>query len=233
MGNQWKYGRARTWPSVVGVFSCALASGPLAADPGSFPNPYANLVDFFRRADGLYLNLDVGGSAYPSTFDGGVAGVAARFADTHTADLAWGLAFGWRFTPNFSSEAGFAALGSTSGTVVANGAPGRFSLAIHGPTVAFIGTVPFDTWEGYVKVGYLFSNADLSVAGSSGSPGPGGDTSRYSSAAFAALGVVYKFDERWYTKLEFQHYQNVGYNGNDGADTININAGTVGLGLRF
>jgi OmpA-like transmembrane domain len=223
---------------VVGALGCLGATAALAADPGPFPSPdIGNLVEFFREATGFYLGLDLGAAAYPASVEGSAADIAVRLADSHTGDFAWGFAFGWRFTPNFSSEAGYADLGNTSGVLAgspgANGASGRFSLAIRGPTVAFVGTVPFDAWEGYVKVGYLFANADLALLGSEGTLASGADASRSTAAPFAAAGVVYRFDDRWSTQLEFRRYENVGYDGSNSADTININAATLGVGVRF
>jgi hypothetical protein len=223
---------------IVGALGCVGATAALAAAPGFFPSPdTGDLVDFFRRATGFYLDLDLGAAAYPSALEGSTADIAVRLADSQTGDLAWGFAFGWRFTPNFSAQAGYADLGNTSGVLAgspgANGASGRFSLAIRGPTVAFVGTVPFDSWEGYVKVGYLFANADLALLGSEGTLTSGADASRSTAAPFAAVGVVYRFDDQWSTQLEFRRYENVGYDGSNSADTININAATVGVGVRF
>ena len=223
---------------VVGAVGCVGATTALGAEPGPFPSPdIGNLVEFFRQATGFYLDLDLGAATYPASLDGSTAGLAVRLADSHTGDFAWGFAFGWRFTPNFSSEAGYADLGNTSGVLAgspgANGATGKFSLAIRGPTVAFVGTVPFDSWEGYVKVGYLFANADLSLLGSEGTLASGADSSRSTAAPFAAAGVVYRFDDHWSTELEFRRYENVGYDASNGTDTININAATVGVGVRF
>jgi hypothetical protein len=61
----------------------------------------------------------------------------------------------------------------------------------------------------------------------------GGDSSKEVPAPFAAVGVLYKFDDRWYTKLELEHYQNVAYDSSNGTNTANVNAGTVGIGFRF
>jgi OmpA-like transmembrane domain len=234
------------WPSaawtdlrrvVLGVLVSALTTAALAADPGSFPNPYSDLVGYFRRASGFYLNLDLGAAKYPDSIDVGAPSLILKSVDSRTVDTAWGLAFGWRFTPYFASEAGYADLGGETvvltGGAATNAALGNARLAIRGPTVAFIGSIPFDAWEGYVKVGYLFSDADLSFSGSNQTRPFGPDSSRTTPAPFAALGALYKFDDRWFTKLEVDHYQSVGYDSSNGTDTISVNVVAVGVGLRF
>ena len=222
---------------VSGVLASVLATSALAADSGYLPNTSLNLVNYFRSASGLYVDLDVGAAQYPNTIDVGAPDIVLKSVDSRTVDTAWGLAFGWRFTAYFATEVGYVNLGRESVTLsdgsAANHAAGSATLAIQGPTIAFTGSIPFDAWESYLKVGYLFSNAGLSFSGTIG-PGPlGGDFSKESPAPFAALGVLYKFDERWYAKLELERYQNVAYDSSNTTNTVNVNAGTAGIGFRF
>jgi hypothetical protein len=185
---------------VLGCFASTIATTALA-DPVPYPSIATNFLDYFRAATDFYLDLDVGAALYPAIIAPTVEGIAVRSVDSHTGDVAWGAAFGWRFTPYFAAEAGFADLGRTSAAITGNpitiGAQGKLGLSIGGPTVGFVGTVPFDTWEGYLKVGYLFSQADLTISGSAPIP----DVSTSSYAPFVALGVRYEFDDRWYAKL--------------------------------
>jgi hypothetical protein len=238
MTNRWSSAALRAIQCVVsGVFPSVLATSAFAADSGYLPDTSLDLVSFFRRANGLYVDVDVGAAQYPNTIDVGAPDIVLKSVDSRTVDTAWGLAFGWRFTPYFATEVGDVNLGRESATLsdgsAANHAAGNVTLAIQGPTIAFTGSIPFDAWESYLKVGYLFSDADLSFSGSIG-PGPlGYDFSKESPAPFAALGVLYKFDDRWYARLELERYQNVAYDSSNTTNTVNVNAGTVGIGLRF
>jgi hypothetical protein len=209
---------------VAGILASTIATSASAADPGS----WWNLVAHSDAATGFYVNLDLGAARYPSDIDvTAVPAISLQSVDSHTAALAGALELGWRFTPNFSAETGFADLGSTS---AAWSNIGQVSLSIRGPTVAFIGFLPFDSWESYLKVGYLFSDADLSI---NGRPTLGSGASLDTYVPFVAAGVLYAFDNHWTTRLEFDHYQGVGYDFANATETININTATVGIGFRF
>jgi hypothetical protein len=213
----------RVFGPVSGILASAIATAAPPYDPGSV----WSLVTHSDNVGGLYVSLDLGAATYPHGIAVAVPGIALQSADSHTVTTAGAIDFGWRFSPNFSAEAGFADLGRTT-SAFTSGA--NMSLSIRGPTAAFIGSMGFDRWESYLKLGYLFSDAELTI---NGAPPLGSGASRDTFATFVAAGALYTFDDRWYMKLEFDHYQGVGYDVGDAAETTNINVGTVGVGLRF
>jgi hypothetical protein len=209
---------------VAGILASIVATSAPAADPGS----WWSLVTHSDGVAGLYLNLDLGAAKYPSDIDvTAVPGISVRSVDSHTVIPAGALDFGWRLTPNFSAETGFADLGRTSAALANRG---QVSVSVRGPTVAFIGSLPFDNWESYLKVGYLYSAAGVSI---DGFPASASGTSLDTFDPFVAAGLLCAFDDHWYTRLEFEHYQGVGYVIANATESININVATVGVGFRF
>ena len=184
---------------------------------------------------GFYADLDIGQARYPYSALVNLHGVTLRSVDAPIKDTSWGATAGYRFTPYFGSEVGYVNLGKASIPVANASEPGatqgeaRFTSK--GATAALVGAVQVGNLEAFLRVGYLFSHADLSVAAVDGSTKLNTTVSANRLTPFGGLGFRYAFDDFWHVKIEFDRYDDVGDAARTGA--ANINVATLGVGCRF
>jgi hypothetical protein len=100
-----------------------------------------------------------------------------------------------------------------------------------GPTLGLVGAVQVGNLEAFLKLGYLFAHADLSVAATDGPTKLNTRMTASTPAPVAGLGFRYAFNESWHVKFEFDHYDRVGDAETTGA--ANINVAAFGIGCRF
>lgn len=110
-------------------------------------------------------------------------------------------------------------------------AHGTASFDSKGPTLALVGAVQLHDFEMFLKLGYLFAHADLSVVGINGSTKLNTRVTASTPAPLAGAGIRYAFNDHWHVKLEFDHYDRIGDAQTTGS--VNINATTLGIGCRF
>jgi hypothetical protein len=98
--------------------------------------------------------------------------VTLSAVDPRIKDTSWGLNVGYRFIPYFGAEAGYVSLGK--GSVPAADATGAgnahrmVGFTSKGPTLGLVGAVQVGNLEAFLKLGYLFAHADLSVTAPNG-----------------------------------------------------------------
>jgi hypothetical protein len=201
---------------------------------------YAGLGIFaasFAHADdsGFYADFDLGRATYAVATEVHFPADTLSVVDPHGKDTSWGLTVGYRFTPHFGSEVGYVNLGNESFPAVdvtaGSTAHGTASFSSGGPALALVGAFQIGYVEVFVKAGYLFAHADVSVAGLDGTTKLNAKVTASTPAPLAGVGCRYEFSEHWHLKLEFDHYDGVGDAMSTG-DT-NVNVATVGVGYLF
>jgi hypothetical protein len=189
----------------------------------------------YAEDSGFYGDFDLGRATYSYAAAVNFPAVTLSAAAPRIKDTSWGATVGYRFTPHFGTELGYVSLGKTSVPAAdasgAGAAHGTFSFNSGGPAVALVGAVQVGYLELFLKLGYLFEHADLSVAGTDGSTKLNVKVTASTPAPLAGLGLRYEFNDRWHGKLEFDHYDSVGNTETTGA--ANINVTTLGIGFLF
>jgi OmpA-OmpF porin, OOP family len=186
---------------------------------------------------GFYLGADLGRSDYPANakliVDLPSSTLASGNLSNH--DRAWGITGGYRFNRYVAVEAGYVDLGTLSGPLAniagASAASGHFDFSVRGATQAVVGILPFGNWEGYLKLGYFYSDVRLSYSGVTGA-GPFDYKASVSDLSeWGGLGLRYRLREHWQVNVEYDSYGSVGERGKTGHTTNNTPS--VGLDYRF
>jgi hypothetical protein len=142
---------------------------------------------------------------------------------------------GYRFIPYFGAEAGYVSLGKgpvpAADVSGAGNTHGMVEFAARGPTLGLVGAVQVGNLEAFLKLGYLFAHADLSVTATDGATKLNTRLTASTPAPVAGVGLRYAFNESWHVKFEFDHYDRVGDAQTTGA--ANINVAAFGIGCRF
>jgi hypothetical protein len=184
---------------------------------------------------GFYGDFDVGRATYSYASEVNFPAVTLSAVDSRIKDTSWGATVGYRFTPHVGTEVGYVSLGKASVPAAdaagAGIAHGTFSFTSGGPAVALVGAVQVGYLEMFLKLGYLFAHADLSVAGTDGSTKLNAKVTASTPAPLGGPGLRYAFNDRWHVKFEFDHYDGVGNTQTTGA--ANINVATLGIGFLF
>jgi OmpA-like transmembrane domain len=191
----------------------------------------------FARADdsGSYADFDLGRAGYSVAADAHFPTVTFSAVDSRIKDTSWGVTFGYRFIPYFGTEVGYVSLGKESFPAVDvggdAGAHATASFSSGGPTLALVGAFQVGYLEMFVKAGYLFARAQLSVVGTDGATKLNTKMTASTPVPLGGVGLRYEFSERWHVKLEFDRYDGVG----DGESTgvANVNVTTLGVGVLF
>ena len=132
------------------------------------------------------------------------------------SDSAFGLNFGYRFTPNFALEGGYANLGKFSVTTGA----GTGNYKAQAWSLAPVGIWPLDDkWSLYGKLGLTRAHSELGGLGGS----------ERNTGWLAGIGTTYDFTKGLFGKIGWDRYEKVGDNGTTGRNTID----TVGVGVGF
>jgi hypothetical protein len=189
----------------------------------------------YAADSGFYGDFDVGRATYSYATDVNLPVVTLSAADSRIKDTSWGATVGYRFTPHLGTELSYVSLGKASVPAAdaagAGLAHGTFNFSSRGPAVALVGAVQLGYLEMFLKLGYLFARADLSVAGTDGATKLNAKVTASTPAPLGGLGLRYAFNDRWHVKLEFDRYDAVGNALSTGA--ANINVATLGIGFLF
>jgi OmpA-OmpF porin, OOP family len=185
---------------------------------------------------GFYVGASMGAADYPDDASVNAFGVdLSTDEDSPFNELAFGLDAGFRFNRWFAAEIGYVDLGEAALDLMDptgnNAGQGEIRFGVHGPTVSFVGLMPFGKWEPYLRVGVIFPDVELAVAGTAAATPfrlrGESDTAR----PFYGVGVGYHFNERWKMKLEINYYDGLG--DEDSTGTANILSAMLGFTYKF
>jgi OOP family OmpA-OmpF porin len=184
---------------------------------------------------GFYLGADLGRSDYPANVKFRVDSSTLASGNLSNHDLGWAITGGYRFNRYVAIEAGYLDLGTLSGPLAniagASTASGHFDLSVRGATQAVVGILPFGNWEGYLKLGYFYSDVRLSLSGVSGA-GPFNYKASVSDLSeWAGVGLRYRLAQHWQVNVEYDRYGSVGDRGKTG--TYTNSTPSVGFAYRF
>jgi hypothetical protein len=192
-------------------------------------------------SSGFYGDFDLGVASYSYATEVKFPADTLSAVDPRIKVTSWGVNVGYRFIPYFGAEAGYVSLGKgsvpavgVSGGAGASGVSnthGTVGFASKGPTLGLVGAVQLGNLEAFLKLGYLFAHADLSVAATDGPTKLNTRMTASTPAPVAGLGFRYAFNESWHLKVEFDHYDGVGDAETTGI--ANINVAAFGIGCRF
>jgi OOP family OmpA-OmpF porin len=212
-----------------------LTSSVMAAESG-----------WYIGANAGTSKVDIDKSDFDSSFvyafnSSGFAVVSASSTLDDT-DTTWSLDVGYKFSPNFALEVGYADLGAA--TYRASGTlrpffssftfPANLSeeISVKGPQLAAIGILPLGKrFDLHAKVGAFFAKTtdkgSITIQGNNGS----GSVGAHSTEAFFGLGAGFNITDRLVLNLNWQIYKNVGDEEKTGeADVKQL---TAGLALGF
>ena len=189
----------------------------------------------YADGSGFYGDFDLGVATYSYATEVKFPAVTLSAVDPRIKDTSWGLNVGYRFIPYFGVEAGYVSLGKGSVPAAdaagAGNARGTVGFASKGPTLGLVGAVQVGNLEAFLKLGYLFARADLSVAATDGPTKLTTGMTASTPAPVAGLGFRYAFNESRHVKVEFDHYDGVSDAETTGA--ANVNVVVFGIGCRF
>lgn len=167
-----------------------------------------------------------------------------RFDDS---DTAFGLVIGYRLTPHFAIEGGYAKLGRVAYKSRSSGnfpqEAGREDIGIEteitGYTVAALGVLPLSrNWELFARAGVLFADNKITIRvaaeGQRFLPPLGSFSaadSHGSTNLHAGLGITRRFLETYDLRLEYQRAFDVGDGGTGGKGDLDV--ALIGLIVTF
>lgn len=194
---------------------------------------------------GFYVGLGAGESSFDiekSELDGVVLGalfsqglfVTSRSSTFEDSDTALALFAGYHFNRYIAVEAGYVDLGAaeyrSTGTVNPPGpvvsAPAAVDVDVEstGFTLAALGSLPVgNVVDLHGRLGFLFSQTDLSVAVRVASASAADTQSLDSIGGFFSVGAGLNFGEHWSLSLDWTRYANVGDENDD--DDVSTEAG--------
>ena len=189
----------------------------------------------YADGSGFYGDFDLGVATYSYATEVKFPADSLSAVDPRVKDTSWGVNVGYRFVPYFGAEAGYVSLGKGSVPAAdmsgAGNAHGTVDFVSKGATLGLVGAVQVGNLEAFLKLGYLFAHADLSVAAADGPTKLNARVTASTPAPLVGVGFRYAFNERWHLKLEFDHYDGVGDAQTTGVANINVVA--FGIGCRF
>ncbi len=189
---------------------------------------------------GPYVGADLGEALYPQgAYWRPVPGSVLYGNRLDTTDFAWSFRAGYRFSRYFGLEAGYVNLGGYSGAITdrmnAAAGHGDISFSAKGETLAAVGALPLGDWDMHLKVGFLFADARLNVAGvDNATPFQTTETLRTNHGLLGA-GAGYNIDSHWHAQFDWTRYFRVGSNVEstgriNGPDIDNL---AMGISYRF
>jgi hypothetical protein len=190
---------------------------------------------------GPYVGADLGEALYPKgAYHWRVASGSVLSGNSlDTADFAWSLRAGYRFSRYFGLEAGYVNLGGYSGPLTdrvnAAAGHGNMSFSAKGETLAALGALPLGDWDLHLKAGVFFNDARLNVSGiDNATPFQTRETLRNIHGLLGA-GAGYDIDSHWHAQFDWTHYLNVGskVDSTGRINGPNINNLAMGISYRF
>ncbi len=185
---------------------------------------------------GLYVGASMGIANFPGDATINAFGVTLTDdEDPSPSLLAQSVDAGFRFNRWFATEIGYVDLGEASVTLRDstgnNAVQGELHYGVKGPTVSFVGFMPFGKWDPLVRIGLIFPDVDLALDGTAGAASFSVRGESNAARAFYGIGIGYHFTERWNMKLEIDYYDGLG--DKDTVGEANIITAMLGAAFKF
>ena len=187
---------------------------------------------------GFYATADAGIASFPAPKpQAGVIEPTFKVQDQQDRDFAWSFALGYHFNANIAIEAGFTNLGRNVTKLVAPAQPepfvheGRISFGAKGKTLALLTHAPMGNWDPFLKLGLMYSVADLTLRGKIDDSGLSLDERREEVRGFVGLGVRYAFSEEWAMSLGVDYYRQL--HDEDRIGAVSVLSPRIGFAHRF
>jgi opacity protein-like surface antigen len=187
---------------------------------------------------GFYATADAGIASFPTPKpQAGIIAPTFKVQDRENRDFAWSFALGYHFNANIAVEAGFTNLGRNVTQLVAPAQPdplvheGRISFGAKGKTLALLTHAPLGNWDPFLKLGLMYTVADLTLRGKIEDSGLSLDERREEVRGFVGLGVRYAFSEEWVLSLGADYYRQL--HDADRIGAVSVLSPRIGFAHRF
>jgi opacity protein-like surface antigen len=187
---------------------------------------------------GFYATADAGIASFPKPKpETGIIAPTFKVQDQENRDFAWSFALGYHFNANIAVEAGFTNLGRNVTRLVAPAQPapnvyeGRISFGAKGKTLALLTHAPIGNWDPFLKLGLMYSVADLTLHGKIADSGLSLDDRREEVHGFVGVGVRYAFSEEWVLSAGVDYYRQL--HDEDRIGTVSVLSPRIGFAHRF
>jgi hypothetical protein len=205
----------------LGLFGLCTAGSVLAAGSDSGPYVGASVGGGVTSLNGGGINSALGAQGASVS-----SGTSDRQENAYSANL------GYRFTPNWAAEIGYADLGHFGYQANLAGSGGAVTgvFKSQGATAAGVGILPLKNgFSLYGKLGVIDANTELTAKPSN--PAIALSNSKHSSAGLlTGLGASYDVTPALAVTTEWNRYGNVG---NASTASGSVNTYTVGLRYKF
>jgi OOP family OmpA-OmpF porin len=181
---------------------------------------------------GWYLGAGVGLADTADTSQICCAGIPLLTGRTNDNKTSWGVAAGYRFSPNLAIELGYVDLGELTSVVTdatgATDARAGVGFSADGVTLTMIGTFPFkQKWELYLKAGVFYSSTLLEYSGSLAGDDFGARLTNKDEDAIYGIGVRYALTESLRVYLDSTYFMEVGRPDTGRSDYLNTSLGAL------
>jgi opacity protein-like surface antigen len=187
---------------------------------------------------GFYATVDTGIASFPRPKpEAGIIAPTFKVQEQQNRDFAWSFALGYHFNANIAVEAGFTNLGRNVTRLVAPAHPvpnvyeGRISFGAKGKTLALLTHAPRGNWDPFLKLGLMYTVADLTLHGKIEDAGLSLDDRREQVRGFAGVGVRYAFSEAWAMSLGVDYYRQL--HDDDPIGRVSVLSPRIGFAHRF
>jgi len=187
---------------------------------------------------GFYATADAGLASFPRPKpEAGVIAPTFKVQDQENRDFAWSFALGYHFNANVALEAGFTNLGRNVTRLVAPAQPapnvyeGRISFGAKGKTLALLTHAPMGNWDPFLKLGLMYTTADLTLRGKIEDSGLSLDERREEVRGFLGVGVRYALSEEWVVSLGVDYYRQV--HDDNWIGPVSVVSPRIGFAHRF
>lgn len=185
---------------------------------------------------GFYAVVDAGVATFPRP-DTTLVADTFKVKEETQRDFAWSFALGYHFNPNVAIEAGFVDLGRQVTKLTAPAQPepfvheGRISFGARGKSLALLTHAPVGNWDPFLKLGLMYTVADLTLRGRIDDSGLSLDERRQRVRGFAGVGVRYIFSEEWVMSFSVDYYNKL--HDEDRIGKVNVLSPRIGFAHRF
>ena len=184
---------------------------------------------------GAYAGVSMGMAHYPDDGEVIVINTPLDVEGDSTDKFAYSVDAGYRFNRYFATELGYTDLGEATATLIdptgGNAGQGKLRYSAKGPTLAFVGFLPFGKWEPFLKVGFIVTDVELTADGTLGTAPFSGRATDDGTKIYWGTGVGCHVSDRWNIRLAVDYYESLG--DDDGTALEDLFVATLGVHFKF